>query len=178
VQIEFGVIDVNGEELQELRTKMCKTKDFLSDKPTVYIASPFFTPEAVAEVEEMKKLLKVRGFAVFSPKDDNLVARDADEKAKRNGFIRNIVEIEFCDFMVCNTRDKDMGSLLEAGYALAYKKPVIYFCQGLEGDFNLMLAMSGHGVATSYKELEELLSWYSKETREFKKRTKFGGRIE
>jgi hypothetical protein len=46
-----------------------------------------------------------------------------------------------------------MGSIFEAGYAHAFAKPIIYFCQGLHGSFNLMLSQSGRAVATSADEL-------------------------
>ena len=61
--------------------------------------------------------------------------------------------------MLVNTRDKDIGTIWEAGYAFAFKKPIIYFCAGLpEGaKFNLMLARSGIKVCTSFEQLEEYL---------------------
>ena len=58
-----------------------------------------------------------------------------------------------------NTRDKDIGTIWEAGYAYALDKPIIYFCAGLpEGaKFNLMLARSGIKVCTSFEQLENYL---------------------
>ena len=61
--------------------------------------------------------------------------------------------------MLVNTRDKDIGTIWEAGYAYACNKPIIYFCAGLpEGaKFNLMLARSGIKVCTSFAQLEDYL---------------------
>ena len=61
--------------------------------------------------------------------------------------------------MLVNTRDKDIGTIWEAGYAFAHKRPIVYFCAGLpEGaKFNLMLARSGIKVCTSFEELENYL---------------------
>ena len=61
--------------------------------------------------------------------------------------------------MLVNTRDKDIGTIWEAGYAFAFDKPIVYFCAGLpEGaKFNLMLARSGIKVCTSFEQLEDYL---------------------
>ena len=61
--------------------------------------------------------------------------------------------------MVVNTRDKDIGTIWEAGYAFANNVPIVYFCAGLpEGaKFNLMLARSGIKVCTSFSQLEDYL---------------------
>ena len=61
--------------------------------------------------------------------------------------------------MIVNTRDKDIGTIWEAGFAYANNVPIIYFCQGLPpgAKFNLMLARSGVKVCTSYEELENYL---------------------
>ena len=58
-----------------------------------------------------------------------------------------------------NTRDKDIGTIWEAGYAYSFNKPIVYFCAGLsEGaKFNLMLARSGIKVCTSFEQLEDYL---------------------
>ena len=78
---------------------------------------------------------------------------------KHRTFDGNLHHIETADFLIVNTRDKDIGTIWEAGYAFANKRPIIYFCQGLpEGaKFNLMLARSGIKVCTSFEQLEEYL---------------------
>ena len=60
-------------------------------------------------------------------------------------FSGNLHHIETADFLIVNTRDKDIGTIWEAGYAYANEVPIVYFCAGLpEGaKFNLMLARSG-----------------------------------
>ena len=62
--------------------------------------------------------------------------------------------------MLCNTRNKDMGSVFEAGYMNCLEKPIVYFCDGLPAgaQFNLMLAASGEAVCTSLKQLDNYLS--------------------
>ena len=62
--------------------------------------------------------------------------------------------------MLCNTRNKDMGSIFEAGYFNCLEKPIVYFCDGLPDGalFNLMLAASGIKVCRSLPELDDYLA--------------------
>ena len=86
--------------------------------------------------------------------------------------------MEECDWMLCNTRNKDMGSIFEAGYFHNLGKPIVYFCAGLpEGtQFNLMLAASGEAVCTSLDDLGNYLN-FCKESGSIVSR-RYGGKIE
>ena len=55
--------------------------------------------------------------------------------------------------MFAVTNGKDMGTLFECGYAFANKIPLIYFAEGLDGQFNLMLARSAVAVFTDIKDV-------------------------
>ena len=125
-----------------------------------YIASSWFTPTAFEEVETIKSLLTKNGFDYFSPKDFFVCPPTADLKTQRETFEGNVEHILGNDFVICNTRDKDMGSIFEAGVAFQSDTPIVYFCAGLpEGaTFNLMLAQSVAKVCTSFDELDDYLS--------------------
>ena len=58
------------------------------------------------------------------------------------------------------TRNKDMGSIFEAGYMNCLEKPIVYFCDGLPpgAQFNLMLAASGIKVCRSLEDLDVYLA--------------------
>ena len=75
-------------------------------------------------------------------------------------FVGNLQHIVTADFLLVNTRDKDIGTIWEAGFGFAHKKPIVYFCQGLPdgAKFNLMLARSGVKVCTSFEQLEDYLN--------------------
>jgi len=118
-----------------------------------YIASGWFNPDQAEDLGLIKGCLKAYGINFFSPKDECLCPPDAPEEDKIHTFRLNLRAIENADFIVCNTRNKDMGSIFEAGYAYKCKKPIIYFCRGLQGQFNLMLAKSGIAVATDSHKL-------------------------
>ena len=125
----------------------------------VYLASGWFSPEWLEEVENIKSIFEKHGIRYFSPKDENLCDNDASESMQDQIFKGNIHHLHECDWMLCNTRNKDMGSIFEAGYFHKLGKPIIYFCAGLPpgAQFNLMLAASGLAVWTSIDDLRRYL---------------------
>lgn len=126
----------------------------------VYLASGWFSPEWLEEVENIKTIFEKHNISYFSPKDENLCDNDANESMQDQIFSGNIKHLHECDWMLCNTRNKDMGSIFEAGYMNCLEKPIVYFCDGLPAgaQFNLMLAASGIAVCTSLKQLDNYLS--------------------
>jgi nucleoside 2-deoxyribosyltransferase len=124
-----------------------------------YIASGWFSPEWLEELENIKTTLDSLGLSYFSPKDENLCSPDSTASFQDEVFNGNIRGMEECDWMLCNTRNKDMGSIFEAGYFHKLNKPIVYFCAGLpaSAQFNLMLAASGEAVCTSLDDLDVYL---------------------
>ena len=124
-----------------------------------YIASGWFSPEWLAELECIKSVLDDLDLDYFSPKDENLAKPDDAVNVQDAIFNGNIKGMEECDWMICNTRNKDMGSIFEAGYFHKLGKPIIYFCAGLPpgAQFNLMLAASGLAVWTTIDDLRGYL---------------------
>ena len=125
-----------------------------------YIASGWFSPEWLEELENIKTTLDNLNLDYFSPKDENLCDEDSDVGFQDQVFEGNIRGMEECDWMICNTRNKDMGSIFEAGYFHKLGKPIVYFCAGLPAgaQFNLMLAASGISVCTSLEDLSTYLA--------------------
>lgn len=112
----------------------------------LYLASPFFNAEQVEREERLKKKLRSLGFEVFSPKENCFCPPDASQELRKKTFEDNIHNIDNCDAIFVITNGKDMGTIFEAGYAYGIHKPIIYFCEGLTGQFNLMLAQSANVV--------------------------------
>lgn len=144
-----------------------------------YIASGWFSPEWLEELENIKTTLDDAGLDYFSPKDENLCDPDSDVGFQDQVFEGNIGGMEDCDWMLCNTRNKDMGTIFEAGYFHRLNKPIVYFCAGLpEGaQFNLMLAASGAAVCTSLDDLAGYL-YACKESGGNVVERRYGGKIE
>lgn len=126
----------------------------------VYIASGWFSPEWLQEVEDIKGVLSELNLDYFSPKDHAICEADAGTATQQAIFDGNVKHLNICDWMICNTRNKDMGSIWEAGYFYALGRPIVYFCAGLPpgAKFNLMLAASGVAVCTSINDLREYLA--------------------
>jgi len=123
----------------------------------VYLASGWFTPKALEEVEALENLLGELGFDVASPRKIFICPPNAPLDVQKDTFKGNVEHIRTADFVLCNTRDKDMGTIFEAGVAYNADVPIVYFAQGLTGNFNLMLAQSGVKVTTSYDDLRDYL---------------------
>tara|TARA_Y100000034_G_scaffold109205_1_gene140240 strand:+ start:1161 stop:1601 length:441 start_codon:yes stop_codon:yes gene_type:complete len=120
-----------------------------------YIASGWFNPEQAKDLENIKIALDELNIKYFSPKDEVLVNPTEGPEAQERAFKANTVNITNGKFIIVNTRDKDLGTIFEAGYAYASGVPIIYYCEGLRGMFNLMLSRSGRAVATNIEELKE-----------------------
>ena len=127
----------------------------------IYLASGWFNPVQAEELTKLENIFDARAkyFDLASPRRIFVCPPNAPKEVQDETFSGNLHHIETADFLLVNTRDKDIGTIWEAGYAFAFKKPIIYFCAGLpEGaKFNLMLARSGIKVCTSFKQLEEYL---------------------
>lgn len=127
----------------------------------IYLASGWFNPTQDAELTKLEKIFDDRSdhFKLASPRRIFICPPNATKEVQDETFDGNLHHIETSDFLLVNTRDKDIGTIWEAGYAFAHKRPIVYFCAGLpEGaKFNLMLARSGIKVCTSFEQLEDYL---------------------
>jgi nucleoside 2-deoxyribosyltransferase len=126
-----------------------------------YIASPWFDKDGFGfkEIEEIKKVLDELYISYFSPKDMNLCLPDASEEEKEECFQKNLDEISKCDFMIANTRDKDIGTCIELGYAKALKKSIILYCPQIKHlTPNLMLVGILRGVSFEIEELKNRIN--------------------
>jgi len=126
----------------------------------IYLASGWFNPTQAAELTRLEEICDSRKWIdLASPRRIFVCPPDAPKETQDATFDGNLHHIETADFLIVNTRDKDIGTIWEAGYAYANHVPIVYFCAGLPAGakFNLMLARSGIKVCTSYEELESYL---------------------
>ena len=131
-----------------------------SNKSKVYLASGWFNPAAAEELTTLENIFDSREWIdLASPRRIFICPPDAPKETQDATFVGNLQHIVSADFLLVNTRDKDIGTIWEAGFAFAHKKPIVYFCAGLpeNAKFNLMLARSGVKVCTSYDDLEDYL---------------------
>lgn len=129
-------------------------------KKKVYLAAGWFNP---AQAEELTKLEEIcdskEWIDLASPRRIFVCPPNAPKETQDATFDGNLQHIESADFLIVNTRDKDIGTIWEAGFAYANNVPIVYFCNGLPAaaKFNLMLARSGVKVCTSFDQLEDYL---------------------
>ena len=127
----------------------------------VYLASGWFNPIQAEELTRLENIFDTRSnyFELASPRRIFVCPPNAPKEVQLETFEGNLHHIKTADFLLVNTRDKDIGTIWEAGYAHACEIPIVYFCAGLPqgAKFNLMLARSGIKVCTSFNQLEEYL---------------------
>lgn len=128
----------------------------------VYFASGWFTPDQVDTYERCIELFDhcKKEYNIFFPKEASKDLQDKLHipKTRKIIFNRNIRAIHDCDFVICSTESKDMGSLIEYGYALALNKPVIAINFHLgNSPINLMITESALATAKDIQELGSIL---------------------
>lgn len=121
----------------------------------IYLASPFFNKEQIERVAFVEDKLRDLGFEVFSPREHGVVDDSTSIQDSTAIFYENMNALNLCDAVFAITDGKDVGTMFEAGYAFALEKPVMYFCETLNGEpFNLMLAKSACYVFTERDQLD------------------------
>ena len=128
---------------------------------SLYLASGWFGPVQAAEIDSLEKILDARAdwIDLKSPRRIFVCPPDAPRSVQDATYQGNLKHIREADILVVNTRDKDLGTIMECGYATAFDKHIVYFCAGLPvgAKFNLMLSRSGAKVCTSFADLEDYL---------------------
>jgi len=131
-------------------------------KIRTYFASGWFTKNQQSTYEQLKEILDTMDetFEVFYPKhaSADLQGNLSDPKVRAEIFEKNVRAIDQADLVICSTEDKDTGSIMEAGYATAKSKPIVYanFHLG-DAPFNLMLTESGIAIAKTAETFLEIL---------------------
>ena len=86
----------------------------------IYLASPFFNEEENAWVENAEKILRDRGFDVYSPREHEIREGNIQKWAQFN-FNADVNAIRDCDcvVMLYHGNYSDSGTAWECGYAYA-----------------------------------------------------------
>ncbi len=164
----------------------------MNEKKRVYLASPWFSEVQSAEERDLARIIRECGLDLHSPREDVVVSPGASALERITAFNSNIMGLHNVDLVIVNTRDKDMGSIFEAGYAYALhwnyevlraagmvdeRIQIVYYAYGLSGKFNLMLAQSGCAVLTSPDDLRDWLTIYARDPNALVDRA-YGGLVE
>ena len=97
-----------------------------------YLAGPFFNPEQVARMDQVKAMLVRQGFVVGDPREMGPVIVNASAEQKTPEFFNKIfwgnVDGMEDSFMILACLDfKDIGTAFELGYFFKSKKIVLTF---------------------------------------------------
>lgn len=123
----------------------------------IYLAGGWFTPEQDEQHTRIYNLIKDK-FDVFNPRIEGEIDNGTSNDKMSSILIGNIEGIKNADLTVVLYDYRDTGTIWEAGFSYASKKPIIYFAEHLNGrPFNLMLAKTGR-FAASEQDLIKLLN--------------------
>ena len=123
----------------------------------IYIASGWFNDVQANDLATIESMLDAYAIPYYSPRKECIVNPTASLEARSECYNANILAIDDAEIVFVNTRDKDMGTLFEAGMAAAWGKDIVYIGFGLSGKFNLMLAQSGKRLCTTIAELRNVV---------------------
>lgn len=123
----------------------------------IYLAGGWFTPEQDEQHTRIYNLIK-NDFDVFNPRIKGEIDNGTSNDKMSSILIGNIEGIQNADLTVVLYDYRDTGTIWEAGFSYASKKPIIYFAEHLNGrPFNLMLAKTGR-FAANEQDLVKLLN--------------------
>ena len=162
-----------------VRDEPCQARDLIKQKKALnyykknkeekeyifnmYLASPFFNKEQLDRVKRLEDALDDLGYVdIFSPRlESNVKFEEGNSKLC---FSMNIDAIANADIVIAVTNDKDLGTLFEAGYAYALKKPILYLYETKEKElnFNLMLSQSGLAFNSIDDVIKQIQAMYKK----------------
>lgn len=123
----------------------------------IYLAGGWFTPEQDEQHTRIYNLIKDK-FDVFNPRIEGEIDNGTSNDKMSSILIGNIEGIKNADLTIVLYDYRDTGTIWEAGFSYASKKPIIYFAEHLNGrPFNLMLAKTGR-FAANEQDLLKLLN--------------------
>ena len=123
----------------------------------IYLAGGWFTPEQDEQHTRIYNLIKDK-LDVFNPRIAGEIDNGTSNVKLSSILIVNIEGIQNADLTVVLYDYRDTGTIWEAGFSYASKKPIIYFAEHLNGrPFNLMLAKTGR-FAANEQDLIKLLN--------------------
>lgn len=105
----------------------------------IYLASPFFNEKELQFVKKAEKILRSRGFKVFSPREQEV--RTNYKGWDRDCFANDVIGIENSDIVVAlyHGNYSDSGTAWECGKAYEMGKPVYIVHVNNDSVSNLMV---------------------------------------
>lgn len=142
----------------------------------IYIASPFFSPEQLAQVQEIETHLNHNNIKFYSPRSvgvlNDLPEHENESQSKRI-YSENVRAMNECTHVVANISkyngSRDSGTLFEVGHFAAQHKPVILFCDSIN-EMSVMLSESAFAVCSNVNRIADSLLGFHNEKDSISKR--------
>lgn len=124
----------------------------------IYLASPFFNDNEIANIRQAVEILNAKGHEVFVPMEHDVENRESLTNAEWAEEIFKIDKsgIDSCDVVVLlyGGMYSDSGTAWECGYAYATGKKVVVCCCNVEQP-NLMIVNGSHAFLNSINALKD-----------------------
>ncbi|MBQ0065534.1 MAG: nucleoside 2-deoxyribosyltransferase [Firmicutes bacterium] len=115
----------------------------------IYLASPLFNEEEIANIDKVEKLLRAKGHTVYSPREHEYRGAEAGTHEWAMQIFmedRQFIDWADCLVMLYYGNYSDSGTAWECGYAYGTHTPVIVVQLGK--DSNLMVHCGSHTNVT------------------------------
>lgn len=124
---------------------------------SIYLAGPWFTPEAMATQVRIEELCAKLGRPVFSPRKECLLNPKSPIVDQRRAFQLNVVGLKLCKLILANVEGLDTGTIWEMGAAYAFHRPVAIYSSNPDRKLNVMLAQGASGFLAGWSKVEAFL---------------------
>ena len=131
-------------------------EEMLRDR--IYLAGPWFTPEAMATQVWIEDLCERFGWGVFSPRKECLLNPKSSIVDQKRAFFMNIHGIKTCKLILANVEGLDTGTVWEMGAAFMANRPLVIYSRNPDRKLNVMLAQGSTGFIAGDEAIEKFLS--------------------
>lgn len=132
----------------------------ISHVPRIYLASGWFNAEQIKQMNEVYDILcgfeRNGQIQLFAPYYDGIVLKSSDPNLRKKMEIVFWLDTEMIkqtDMLIACTIDKDVGTIIECGYALAHEKSIVCYNSNPQHGLNVMLAHPAKGFCKDQTEL-------------------------
>lgn len=124
----------------------------------IYLAGPWFTPEAMETQVKIENMCAKYGWPVFSPREECLLNPKSPKSEQERAFFLNVHGIKYCRLVLANVEGLDTGTVWEMGAAYMANKPVIIYSPRPDRKLNVMLAQGAQGFLAGWEAIEAFLT--------------------
>lgn len=126
-------------------------------KDRIYLAGPWFTPEAMETQLKVEAMAQKYGWAIFSPRLELTLKKDSTKEEQARCFFMNVHGLKKCKLVLANVEGYDTGTLWEMGAAYMAGTPLVIYSPNPDRKLNVMLAQGSQGFLAGWDAIENFL---------------------